>query len=105
MTDYKIVNTVIRTTIALILIGASITTPLTAAATENFFLSAEFHAAAMEASDRLKDEFRLELAETIQPPTSLRVSLVVATGATDDVEQEEQLTSSPAANVSGGKDT
>ena len=105
MTAYKILNTAFRATTAFILIGASITVPLSAAATESSFLSAEFHAAATEAVDRLKDEFRLELAETIQPPTSLRVSLVVATGATDDVEQEEQLTSSPAANVSGGKDT
>ena len=105
MTDYKIVNTVIRTTIALILIGASITTPLTAAATENFFLSAEFHAAAMEASDRLKDDFRVELAENIRPPTALRVNLVVATRATDNVVQEDRLMSSDAANVSRGDDT
>ncbi len=105
MTDYKIVNTVIRTTIALILIGASITTPLMAAATENSFLSAEFHAAAMEAADRLKDEFSLELAEIIRPPTALRVNLVVATEAMDDVEQDDQLMSSDAANVSRGNDT
>ena len=105
MTDYKIVNTVIRTTIALILIGASITTPLTAAATENFFLSAEFQAAAMEASDRLKDDFRVELAENIRPPTALRVNLVVATRATDNVVQEDRLMSSDAANVSRGDDT
>ena len=105
MTDYKIVNTVIRTIIALILIGASITTPLTAAATENFFLSAEFQAAATEATDRFNEELRLEIAESIRPPTALRVNLVVAAGAMDDVVQEDQLMSSDTANVSRGNDT
>ena len=67
--------------------------------------SADIHAAAMEAADRLNDEFRLELAETIRPPTALRVSLVVATGAIDDVVQQDRLMSSDAANVSRGDDT
>ena len=105
MTEYKILNTALRTTAALILIGASMIVPLSAAATESSFLSAEFHAAATEAADRLKDEFRDELAETIQPPAALRVKLVVATGATDDVEQEDLLMSSDAAGVSRGNDT
>ena len=105
MTSYKILNTVFRTTTAFILIGASITAPLSAAATESSFLSAEFHAAATEAADRFKDELRLELAEGIRPPAALRVKLVVATGQTDDVVQEDQLTSSHAANVSRGSDT
>ncbi len=105
MTSYKILNTVFRTATAFILIGASITVPLSAAATESSFLSADIHAAANEAADRLKDEFSLKLAETIRPPTALRVSLVVATGANDDVVQEDQLTSSYAANVSSGNDT
>ena len=105
MTDYKIFNTAFRTMTAFILIGASITVPLSAAATEGSLLSAEFHAAAMEAVDRLNDEFSLELAETIRPPTALRVNLVVATRATDDVKQEDQLMSSSAANVSGENDT
>ena len=104
MTDYKILNTVFRTTTAFILIGASITVPLSAVATESSFLSAGFHTAATEAADRLKDEFRLELAETIRPPTAIRVSLVFATGQEDSVEQEDQLMSA-AANVSGGNDT
>ncbi len=105
MTDYKILNTVFRTTTAFILIGALITVPLSAAAAESSFLSAELHAAASEAADRLKDEFRLELAETIRPPTALRVNLVVATRPMDDVVQEDQLTSSHTANVSRGSDT
>ena len=105
MTDYKIFNSAFRTITAFILIGASITVPLSAAATESSFLSADIHAAATEAADRLKDEFSLKLAETIRPPTALRVSLVVATGANDDLEQEDQLTSSHVANVSGGNDT
>ena len=105
MTDYKILNTVVRTTTAFILIGASIAVPLSATATESSFLSAEFHTAAIEAADRLKDEFSLELAETIRPPTALRVSLVVATGQLDDVAQEDQLMSSDAADVSRGNDT
>ncbi len=105
MTDYKILNTVFRTTTAFILIGALITVPLSAAAAESSFLSAELHAAASEAADRLKDEFRLELAETIRPPTALRVNLVVATGAMDNVEREDQLMSSPAANASRDNDT
>ena len=105
MTDYNIRNTVVRTATAFILIGASITVPLSAAATESSFLSEEFHAATIEAADRLKEDFRLELAETIRPPTALRVSLVVATGQMDDVVQEDQLASSHAANVSLGKDT
>ncbi len=105
MTKHKILNTVLRTTIAFILSGVSITVPLSAAAAESSFLSAELHAAASEAADRLKDEFSLELAETIRPPTALRVSLVVATGANDDVEQGDQLTSSHVANVSSGNDT
>ncbi len=105
MTSYKIFNTAFRTITALILIGASITVPLSAAATESSFLSAELHVAATEAADRLNDEFRLKLAETIRPPTALRVKLVVATGQTDDVVQEDQLTPSHAANVSRGNDT
>ena len=105
MTSYKIFNTAFRTTTALILIGASITVPLSAAATESSFLSAELHAAVIEATDRLNDEFRLKLAETIRPPTALRVNLVVATGPMDDVVQEDQLMSSDAANVSRGNDT
>ena len=105
MTGYKILNTGFRTTTALILIGASITVPLSAAATESSFLSAEFHAAAAEAADRLKDEFTLELAETIRPPTALRVSLVAATGQTDDAVQENQLMSSDATNESRANDT
>ncbi len=51
MTAYKILNTAFRATTAFILIGASITVPLSAAATESSFLSAEFHAAATEAVD------------------------------------------------------
>ena len=105
MTDYKILNTVFRTTTAFILIGASITVPLSAVAAQSSLLSAEFRAAAIEAADRLKDEFRLELAETIRPPAALRVNLVVATGAMDDVKQEDQLMSSDAANISRGNDT
>ncbi len=105
MTAYKILKTVVRTTTAFILIGASITVPLSAVATERAFLSAEFHAAATEAADRFKDGLRLELAETIRPPTALRVNLVVATGQTDDVVQEDKLMSSDAANVSRGNDT
>ena len=79
MIAYKIFNTILRTTTAFILIGASITVPLSAAATESCFLSAEFHAAATQAADRFKEELRLELAETIRPPTALRVNLVVTT--------------------------
>ena len=105
MTDYKILNGVVRTTTAFILIGATITVPLSAAATESSFLSAEVHAAATGAADRLNDEFRLELAETIRPPTALRVSLVVATGQMDDVAQEDQPMSSDAAHVSRANDT
>ena len=105
MTDYKILNTAFQATIAFILIGASITVPLSAAAAESSFLSAEFHAATTQAADRLKDEFRLELAETIRPPMAPRVNLVVATGAMDDVKQEDQLMSSDAANISRGNDT
>ena len=105
MTDYKTLNTAFRTTTAFILIGASITVPLSAGATESSYLSADTHAAAMEAADRLNDEFRLELAETIRPPTALRVSLVVATAAIDDVVQEGRLMSSDTANVSRGDDT
>ena len=105
MTDYKILNTAFRATTAFILIGASITVPLSAAATESSYLSADIHAAAMEAADRLKEEFSLELAETIRPPTALRVNLVAAAGAMDDVVQEDQLTSSDTANVSRGNDT
>ena len=105
MTDCKILNAVVRTTTAFFLIGASITVPLSAAAAESSLLSAEFHAAAMEAADRLKDEFRLELAETIRPPMAPRINLVVATGAMDDVKQEDQLMSSDAASVSRGNDT
>ena len=104
MTDYNIFNILSRTAIAFILIGALFTAPLLAAAADCSFLSAEFHAAAMEAADRLKDEFRLELAETIRPPMAPRVNLVVATGAMDDVKQEDQLTSSDAKNVSRGND-
>ena len=105
MTGYEILNTALRATTAFVLIGASITVPLSAAATESSYLSAEFHAAAMEAADRLNDEFRLELAKTIRPPTTLRVKLVVANGQMDDVKQEDQLLSSSAANVSGENDT
>ncbi len=105
MTDYKTLNTVFRMMTAFILIGASITVPLSAAATESSFLSAEFHAAATEAAERLNDEFRLELVEAIRPPTALRVKLSVATEQTDDVVQEDQLTSSHAPNVSRGSDT
>ena len=105
MTAYKIFNTILRTTTAFILIGASITVPLSAAATESCFLSAEFHAAATQAADRFKEELRLEIAEAVRPPTALRVNLVVATRAMDDVEQEGQLISSHAANVSGENDT
>ncbi len=104
MTDYKIFNTAFRTITAFILIGASITVPLSAAATESSFLSAEFHAAATEAADRFKDELRLELAETIRPLTPPQVNEVVATEPMDDVVQEDQLTSSVAANVSRGSD-
>ena len=105
MTAYKNFNTILRTTTAFILIGASITAPLSAAATESCFLSAEFHAAATQAADRFKEELRLEIAEAVRPPTALRVNLVVATRATDDVVQEDRLTSSDAANVSRGDDT
>ena len=105
MTSYKTLNTVFRTTTAFILIGASITVPLSAAATESSFLSAEFHAAATEAADMFKDELRLELAETIRPFTLPRVNSVVATGQVDDIVQEEQLTSFHAANLSRGNDT
>ena len=105
MTVYKFFNTAFRTITAFILIGASITVPLSAAATESSFLSAEFHAAAIEAADRLKDEFSLELAETIRPPTAIRVNLVVATGQMDDVEHEDQLMSTDATNESRANDT
>ncbi len=105
MTAYKIFNTILRTTTAFILIGASITVPLSAAATESCFLSAEFHAAATQVADRLKAELRLEIAEAVRPPTALRVNLVVATGQMDDVEQKGQLMSSHAANVPGENDT
>ena len=105
MTDYKILNTVFRTTAAFILIGASITVPLSAAAAENSFLSAEFHAAAEKVADRFKDELTLELAETIRPPTALRVNLVVATEPINGVVQEDQLVSSHTANASRGDDT
>ncbi len=105
MTDYKILNTVLRTTTALILIGASITVPLSAAANESSFLSAEFHAAATQAADRFKDELRLGLAATVRPLTPQQVNAVVATGQMDDVVQQDQLASSHAANVSFGKDT
>ncbi len=105
MTVYKILNTAFRTITAFILIGASITVPLSAVATESSFLPAEFQAAAIEASDRLKDEFSLELAETIRPPTALRVNLVVATGQMEDVEHEDQLMSSDATNESRANDT
>ncbi len=105
MTDYKIFNTAFRTITAFTLVGASITVPLSAAATESSFLSAEFHAAATEAADRFKDELRLELSETIRPLTPPQVNAVVTTVPMDDVVQEDQLTSSHAANVSRGKDT
>ena len=105
MTNYEILNTVFRTLTAFILIGASITVPLSAAATESSFLSAEFHAAATEAADRFKDELRLELAETIRPLTPQQVDSIVTTGQMDDVVQEDQLMSSDAANVSHGNDT
>ena len=105
MTGYEILNTALRATTAFVLIGASITVPLSAAATESSFLSAEFHAAATEAADRFKDKLRLELAETIRPPMAPRVNLVVTTRAMNDVKQEDQLLSSSAANVSGENDT
>jgi len=105
MTSYKILNTVFRTTTAFILIGASIIIPLSAAATESRFLSAEFHGAATEAADMFKDELRLELAETIRPLTPPQVNSVVATGQVEDIVQEDQLTSFHAANVSRGNDT
>ncbi len=105
MTSYKILNTVIRTTTAFILIGTSITVPLSVAAAENSFLSAEFHAAAEKAADSFKDELRLELAETIRPPSALRVNLVVATGPMDDIVQEDQLVSSRTAYAPHGDDT
>ena len=105
MTDYKILNTVFRTITAFILIGASITVPLSAAANESSFLSTEFHVAAMEAADRFKDELRFELAESIRPLAPQQVNAVVATGQMDDVVQQDQLASSNAANVSLGKDT
>ncbi len=105
MTNYKILNTVFRTTTAFILIGASITVPLSAAATESSFLSAEFHGAATEAADRFKNELRLELAETIRPRTPPQVNSVVAAGQVEDIVQEDQLTSFHAANVSRGNDT
>ncbi len=105
MTSYKIFNTVFRTTTAFILIGASTTAPLSAAAAESSFVSAEIHAAANEAADSLKNEFSLELAETIRPPTALRVNLVVATRPMDDVVQEDQLMSSQTANASGENGT
>ena len=104
MTDYKIINTAFRIVTAFIIIGASITVPLSAAAAENSFLSAEFHAAAEMVADRLKDELSLELAETIRPPTALRVNLVIATGPIDDVVQVDQLVSSHTANASRGDD-
>ena len=105
MTDYKFLNTVFRTTTALILIGASITGPLSAAAAENSFLSSEFHGAAEKVADSFKDELRRELADTIRPPTALRVNLVIATGPNDDVVEEDQLVSFHTANVSRGDDT
>jgi len=105
MTVYKLPNTAFRTITTFILIGASITVPLSAAATESSFLSAEFRAAAIEASDRLKDEFSLELAETIRPPRAIRVNLVVAPGQMDDVVHEDQLLSSDATNESRSNDT
>ena len=105
MSAYKIFNIAFRSITAFILIGVSITVPLSAAATESSFLSAEFHAAATEASDRLKDDFRVELAETIRPPTALRVNLVVANGQMEDVEHEDQLMSSDATNESRANDT
>ena len=105
MTSYKILNTVFRTTTAFILIGASITVPRSAAATESRLLSAEFHGAATEAADRFKDELRLELVETIRPLTPLQVNSVVAIEQAENIVQENQLTSFHAANVSRGNDT
>ena len=105
MTDYKILNNVFRTITTLILIGASITVPLSAAAAEDSFLSVEFHGAATQAAVRFKDELRLELAETIRPPTALRVKLVIATRPMDDVVQEDQLVSSHTAYAPRGDDT
>ena len=105
MTDYRILNTVFRTITAFILIGASIAVPLSAAAAESPSLTAGFHAAAEKVADSFKDELRLELAETIRPPTALRVNLVVATEPMDDVVQEDQLVSSNTANASRGDDT
>ena len=105
MTGYKILNTVFRTTTAIVLIGASITVPNLAGATDNFFLSEDIHAAATEATHRFEDELRLELAEAIRPPTAIRVNLVVTTGQMDDVVQEDQLMSSDATNDSRPNDT
>lgn len=102
MTDHKILNTIVRMITAIILIGASIAIPLSAAATENSFLSAEFHAAAMEATDRLKGEFKHELAETIRQPTALGVNLARSTEAIDDAVQEDRPMSSDVANVTFG---
>ena len=105
MTAYKILSTVFRTTTAFILIGASLTVPLSAAATESSYLSAEFHAAATEAVERFKDELGLDIANTIRPATPPQVSSVDATGAKDDVVQENQLVSSDTANASRENDT
>ncbi len=105
MNCYKIFNTVFWTTTAFTLIGASITVPLSAAATESSFLPAEFHAAASEATGRFKNELRLELAETIPPLTPPQINSVVATEQMDDVVQEDLLTPSHTANVSREKDT
>ena len=110
MTDYNIFNTLYRTAIAFILIGALFTAPLLAAAAECSFLPAEFHAAATEAADRFEDELRLELAENIRLPTLPQVSSTVATavaaaGPIDDVVQKNQPMSSDIANVSRRNDT
>jgi hypothetical protein len=105
MTDYNILNTVFRTTTAFILIGALITVPLSAAVAEDSFLSAESHAAAENVADSFKDQLRLELAETIRPPTALRVNLVIATGPMNDVVQKDQLVSSRTAYAPSGDDT
>ena len=105
MTAYKILSTIFRTTTAFILIGASIAVPLSAAAAESSFLSAEIHAAATDAANSFKDALRLEIAETIRPPTAPQLSSVGANGQMDDVVQKDRLMSSDAADVRRGNDT
>ncbi len=98
MTDYNISNTLYRTAIAFILIGALFTAPLLAAAAECSFLPAEFHAAATEAADRFEDELRLELAENIRLPTLPQVGSVASTAVVATLSAKFHATATEAAD-------